>query len=212
VRVETDVDGSGGFAAELRRLHREAGKPTYRELQRRTGYGRTVLSAALNGSRLPTWPVAEALVTALGGDPAAVKSRWAAAAPPAPAAEAPGSPTPRRWRRWAFAAAAAAVLIAAVTVFVVLREASQSPTAQPGDATAPAIGIRGTCMTVTAQDVRVFTSANGDEPWTRWTHGTKFWVDRDAGSPHRYRTVLRDGRHGWVTNDKHYVQPASGCP
>src|SRR5690349_22199481 len=111
VRVEIDVDGSGDFATELRRLHREAGKPTYRELQRRTGYGRTVLSAALNGSRLPTWPVAEALVTALGGDPGSFKSRWAAASPSPPAASpSPAAPTPRRW---AFAAAAAAVLIAA---------------------------------------------------------------------------------------------------
>jgi hypothetical protein len=66
------------FAAELQRLHRQAGRPTYRELQRVTGYGRTVLSEALNGNRLPTWPVTQALVQALGGDPEEWRPRWAA--------------------------------------------------------------------------------------------------------------------------------------
>jgi hypothetical protein len=68
------------LAAELQRLHRQAGKPTYRELQRGTGYGRTVLSEAMNGHRLPTWPVMQALVQALGDDPDTWRPRWAATA------------------------------------------------------------------------------------------------------------------------------------
>jgi hypothetical protein len=205
--MRMDVDG---FAAGLRQLHRAAGKPTYQQLQRQTGYGRTVLSAALNGTRLPTWPVTEALVQALGGDPAEWRARWASASTTEP--ETADEPAPQRRRRWPWAVATAAVILVAATVFVALREHSSSVTARPGDATAPAAGLEGTCMTVTAHDVRVFASSNGDEPWTTWKHGTRFWVDRAASSPHRYRTVLRDGRHGWVTNDKHYVQPASGCP
>jgi hypothetical protein len=59
--------------------------------------------------------------------------------------------------------------------------------------------------------VRVFVAPTGDEVWTSWAHDTKFWVDRDAGSPSRYRTTLRNGRHGWVTRDRRYIQPADGC-
>ncbi len=87
------------FAAGLQILYREAGKPDYRELRRRTGYGRTVLSEALNGSRLPTWPVTQALVQALDADPEVWRSRWAetchalAADPRAAAAGSADEPT-----------------------------------------------------------------------------------------------------------------------
>ncbi|QDY11126.1 hypothetical protein FJK98_31565 [Micromonospora sp. HM134] len=86
-------------------------------------------------------------------------------------------------------------------------------TGQPGDSTAPAAGVvGGTCMAVRARDVRVFTSARADEVWTTWRRGMKFWVDRDASSQYRYRTVLRSGRHAWVTSDSRYIEPATGCP
>jgi tetratricopeptide (TPR) repeat protein len=77
------------FAAELRKLHVQAGKPDFRTLARLTGYGRTVLSQALSGNRLPTWQVAEALATALQGDVAQLRRLWAAAR------EAPTAWTPR---------------------------------------------------------------------------------------------------------------------
>ncbi len=202
-----DVDG---FAAGLRELHRAAGKPTYQRLQRETGYGRTVLSAALNGSRLPTWPVTEALVQALGGDPVEWKARWASASTEPQLAG--DGPTPRRRAWWIWTVAAVTVVLATAVIAATLRGHGSSPSAQPADSTAPATGIDGVCMTVTARDVRVFASATGDEPWTTWKHGTRFWIDRAASSPRRYRTVLRDGRHGWVTNDKHFVQAATDCP
>ncbi|MFE7871426.1 helix-turn-helix domain-containing protein [Micromonospora humida] len=86
-------------------------------------------------------------------------------------------------------------------------------TGQPADSTGPAAGVvGGTCMAVSARDVRVFTSARADEVWTTWRRGMKFWVDRDASSQYRYRTVLRSGRHAWVTSDSRYIEPATGCP
>lgn len=77
------------FAAELRTLHVRAGKPDFRTLGKLTGYGRTVLSQALSGVRLPTWQVAEALVTVLQGDVARLRRMWAAAR------DAPAARTPR---------------------------------------------------------------------------------------------------------------------
>ncbi|WP_053733707.1 tetratricopeptide repeat protein [Nocardia sp. NRRL S-836] len=77
------------FAAVLRALHVRAGKPDFRTLAKLTGYGRTVLSQAVNGNRLPTWHVAEALVTALQGDVPQLQRLWAAAH------EASAAPMPR---------------------------------------------------------------------------------------------------------------------
>jgi tetratricopeptide (TPR) repeat protein len=68
------------FAGELRMLRLRAGRPSFRELQKATGYGRTVLSQAFNGNRLPTWEVVRAVVTALDGDQAGWRLRWASLA------------------------------------------------------------------------------------------------------------------------------------
>jgi tetratricopeptide (TPR) repeat protein len=69
------------FRADLRDLRLRAGMPTYRELQRRTSYGRTVLSQAFNdGGPPPTWPVLGAIVAALDGDLVKWRRRWAAVA------------------------------------------------------------------------------------------------------------------------------------
>jgi hypothetical protein len=117
--IDSDV---AEFFTALRRLKWEAGDPDYKELMRRTGYGRTALSKAFNGPALPTWPTVERLVGTLGGDVAQWRARWAAvraaedaahnaepdgAAPPPPAELVqPGEPVlvagpvRRLWRWW----------------------------------------------------------------------------------------------------------------
>lgn len=91
------ADGShlARFAADLRELHDRAGRPDYRQLCESTHFGRTVLSAALNGNRLPSWPVTRALVEALGGDPEQWRERWGSAAH-----ALPGHPVLDRPRCW----------------------------------------------------------------------------------------------------------------
>ncbi len=79
--------------------------------------------------------------------------------------------------------------------------------------TAPAVGVvGGRCMRVTANEVRIFTDEHGNETWTQWGGGTKYWADVDASSTKRYRVTLRSGRHGWITTEPRYVAPADDCP
>ena len=66
------------LAAALRRLHRSAGEPSTHEIGKRIGYSHTTVAQAFKGTRCPTWPVLEVLVTYLGGDPAEFKSYWIA--------------------------------------------------------------------------------------------------------------------------------------
>ena len=67
-------------------------------------------------------------------------------------------------------------------------------------------------MEVTADDVRVFSAPYEQETWTMWTKGTRFWIDPDVGVQQRERTTLRNGAHGWVTNNPRHVAPADDCP
>lgn len=237
------ADGShlARFAADLRELHDRAGRPDYRQLCERTHFGRTVLSAALNGNRLPSWPVTRALVEALGGDPEQWRERWgsvahalrgegdpgeatdsplepSAPAPPAnPGVAAAAVPTTRRSsfgrRWWAWVAAALAVTLLALAGLMTITGWGD-PAAPPALPTDPGAGIvGGWCMRVIAlRDVRVFTAPEGDELWTQWGRDTRFWIDPGAGTLKRYRTVLRNGRHGWVGTDARYVAAADGCP
>lgn len=46
----------------------DVGRPTYRELARRSGYSASALKAAARGERLPTLPVAVAFAAACGAD------------------------------------------------------------------------------------------------------------------------------------------------
>lgn len=66
------------FAAELRRLRKQAGNPTYLKMHRACGKVRskTALSEAAGGDHLPTWETVEAYVSALGKDPAAWRRQW----------------------------------------------------------------------------------------------------------------------------------------
>lgn len=79
-RRETPVDPAAGpvprFAHELRKLRREAGGVTYRELARRTPYSVTALSQAAAGEQFPSLQVALAYVRACGGDEGEWEERW----------------------------------------------------------------------------------------------------------------------------------------
>lgn len=67
------------FAHHLRQLHAAAGAPSTRQMAARTGYGKSTISEAFAGRRLPTWPVADKLAAALGADADDLRERWAAA-------------------------------------------------------------------------------------------------------------------------------------
>ena len=57
------------FARGLRALRKDAGNPTLRVLQERTGFSDSNLSAAMGGRTRPSLDVVLALVPVLGGDP-----------------------------------------------------------------------------------------------------------------------------------------------
>jgi hypothetical protein len=213
------------FATELRRLRRRAGDPTYQRLQKDTGFGRTVLSEALNGKKLPTWPVTERLVRVLGEDPERWRPRWAAVPRTAdalpPDRDVPTTPDTggwrRRFRRRRLAVAAtvtgALVVVGGSVATGEWLAGSSSHARGRQDGTAPGPSFTGArCMEVTARDVRVFTAERGEDIWTRWKRNTRFWIDPDATAGHRYQTLLRNGQHGWVTDDGHYVTAGRGCP
>ncbi|MQA09085.1 MAG: helix-turn-helix domain-containing protein [Pseudonocardiaceae bacterium] len=83
-RPERPVDPAAGvvqgFAFELRKLRRDAGGLTYRELAARSGYSVTTLSHAAGGRRLPSLDVALAYAMACGGEGAEWEAKWHAAA------------------------------------------------------------------------------------------------------------------------------------
>ncbi|WP_431907680.1 helix-turn-helix domain-containing protein [Micromonospora carbonacea] len=130
--LDPDADPVQAFAAELRRLREQAGRPTYQALARRAHRSSSSLSEAAGGRKLPTLDTTLAYVRALGGDEAAWARRWrqvAAAAPPAGpgtgvVAEAAGSPAeappllagPDRSRRRLLLPAAGAGLLLALVV------------------------------------------------------------------------------------------------
>ncbi|WP_165975809.1 hypothetical protein [Actinomadura rubrisoli] len=82
-RPEKPLDPAAGpvaqFAAGLRELRNAAGRPTYRELARRSGLSATALTVAARGEQLPTLKVALAFVQACGGDRSEWERRWHAA-------------------------------------------------------------------------------------------------------------------------------------
>ncbi|WP_156213765.1 hypothetical protein [Lentzea aerocolonigenes] len=93
-RTERPLDSEetelGSFAADLRKLRDEAGKPSYRVLAARAHYSAATLSDAAGGKKLPTLPVTLAFAKACGGDEQEWEQRWRAiAAPPEPSGDAP---------------------------------------------------------------------------------------------------------------------------
>ncbi|MEU9087648.1 helix-turn-helix transcriptional regulator [Streptomyces sp. NPDC048357] len=67
------------FAHHLKQLHTRAGAPSVRQLSTRTGYGKSIISEAFAGRRLPTWSLVEKLAEALDADKDEVREQWAAA-------------------------------------------------------------------------------------------------------------------------------------
>ncbi|OKJ18869.1 hypothetical protein AMK23_35260 [Streptomyces sp. CB02130] len=67
------------FAHRLRQLRTRAGAPSVRQLSTRTGYGKSTISEAFAGRRLPTWSLIEKLAEALGADVEEIRDQWAAA-------------------------------------------------------------------------------------------------------------------------------------
>ncbi|MCC2276191.1 helix-turn-helix domain-containing protein [Streptomyces sp. ET3-23] len=67
------------FAHQLRQIHAAAGAPSTRQMAARTGYGKSTISEAFAGRRLPTWPVVEKLAAALGADADEARDQWVAA-------------------------------------------------------------------------------------------------------------------------------------
>ncbi|MFE2413461.1 helix-turn-helix domain-containing protein [Kitasatospora sp. NPDC059408] len=79
-RAERPLDPDAGpltrFAADLRRLREEAGRPTYRALAQSAHYSSTTLSDAAGGRTFPSLGVTLAYVAACQGDRRAWESRW----------------------------------------------------------------------------------------------------------------------------------------
>lgn len=224
-RTPSGHDPLERFAAELRNLRLRAGQPSYRVLMDRTRFGRTTLSEALNGNRMPTWDVTRALVTALGGDESEWRTRWAEVATGRPAPESTPEPpgraenlesdhgnehrSPRRRLRVALLAVAVLTVgLAAVLVLSTGDDLSRTNETVPQKRT----DSSQECMIVTARDVTVFVAARGDQSWTVWTNGTRFWAQPGDGSRGRLRTPMLNGRDGWVTGYERYVKPSDGCP
>ncbi|MCT9077154.1 nSTAND1 domain-containing NTPase [Streptomyces fulvoviolaceus] len=68
------------FAADLRRLRKKAGSPTYRELAGRVHYSAATLSEAAGGRKLPSLAVALAYARGCDGDVEEWERRWHAVA------------------------------------------------------------------------------------------------------------------------------------
>ncbi|SDK95004.1 WD40 repeat [Lentzea albidocapillata subsp. violacea] len=64
------------FAADLRQLRADAGKPSYRELSRRAHFSASTLSDAAGGRKLPGLDATLAYVRACHGDEAVWERRW----------------------------------------------------------------------------------------------------------------------------------------
>ncbi|WFE60411.1 XRE family transcriptional regulator [Micromonospora sp. WMMD712] len=91
--LDPDADPVQAFAAELRRLREQAGRPTYQALARRAHRSSSSLSEAAGGRKLPTLDTTLAYVRALGGDEAAWARRWRQVAAAAPATAVAGAPS-----------------------------------------------------------------------------------------------------------------------
>jgi AAA ATPase domain len=83
-RPERPLDPDDGllscFAHELRQLRAAAGYPSYRDLARKALFSASVLSAAADGSSLPSLQVTLAYAGACGGDLGGWQRRWEAVA------------------------------------------------------------------------------------------------------------------------------------
>jgi WD40 repeat protein/transcriptional regulator with XRE-family HTH domain len=74
--VDPDVGPVQRLAHDLRTLREQAGKPTYREMARRTDYSPSALSQAAAGELLPSLAVVLAYASALDAAPTEWEQRW----------------------------------------------------------------------------------------------------------------------------------------
>jgi WD40 repeat protein len=74
--LERDGTALVEFAADLRKLRDEAGKPPYREMAARAHFSSSTLSDAAGGKRLPSLAVTIAFVRVCGGNTAEWEERW----------------------------------------------------------------------------------------------------------------------------------------
>src|SRR3954469_6073098 len=83
-RPERPLDGRSGplreFASQLRRLRERSGCRSYRQMAASANFGAATLAKAASGSRLPSWEITRAYVTACGGDLKEWRARWESAA------------------------------------------------------------------------------------------------------------------------------------
>lgn len=78
--LDPESGAVAGFAAQLRRLREDAGRPSYRELARSAYYSHSALSQAAAGREFPSLAVTLAFVEACGGDRHEWTTRWRATA------------------------------------------------------------------------------------------------------------------------------------
>ena len=75
-RIDPEAGPVQAFAAELRTLREQAGRPKYAALAHRTGKSQTALAEAAGGRRLPTWETVAAYVAGCRGDLDHWRRRW----------------------------------------------------------------------------------------------------------------------------------------
>jgi hypothetical protein len=123
------------FAAELRKLWEEAGRPTFLQMARKTGKSRTAMAEAVGGDHLPSWETIVAFVKACGGNSNEWRVRWEQArdarasvgqrgdAPDQAGNETPAQ-RPSSWARrlvpYAATVLVTAVIASTVTAFITL--------------------------------------------------------------------------------------------
>jgi len=137
-----------GFAAQLRELREQAGRPSYRKLAQLAHYSHTALSQAAAGQSLPSLAVTQAFVRACGGDVEQWSARWREAGqavqppgePPHPSGQGPARAHSRRQavtgglRAKARITAAGLAASACITAVVLLTVGPAAVTSQPGQA------------------------------------------------------------------------------
>ncbi|GIJ40426.1 helix-turn-helix domain-containing protein [Micromonospora andamanensis] len=94
--LDPTADPLQAFAADLRTLRDQAGRPTYQALARRAHRSASSLSEAAGGRRLPTLDTTLAYVRALGGDEAEWTERWRTVAGRVTAEQGHATPTSHR--------------------------------------------------------------------------------------------------------------------
>lgn len=90
--AKTDSGQAHPLIEALRALHLRAGRPSARAMAAAIGnVSHTTVAEALNGKRVPSWPIMQSIVGHLGGDEAAIHALWVEAVEPSPAEDVDNS-------------------------------------------------------------------------------------------------------------------------